>query len=112
MSGSSRSAARSASLNDRRAPMHFALVDEALLVLVHELDRILDRDDVVGNASSLMKSTIAASVVLLPEPVGPVTSTSPRGTIEMSLNTWPMPRSSIVSTFDGIVRNTAPAPRF
>ena len=25
----------------------FALVDQALLVLVHELDRILDRDDVI-----------------------------------------------------------------
>ncbi len=26
----------------------FALVDQALLVLMHELDRILDRDDVIG----------------------------------------------------------------
>ena len=28
--------------------MHLALVDEAALGLVHELDRILDRDDVIG----------------------------------------------------------------
>ena len=27
--------------------VHLALVDQALLVLVHELDRVLDRDDVV-----------------------------------------------------------------
>ena len=27
---------------------HLALVDQALLVLVHELDRIFDRDDVIG----------------------------------------------------------------
>ena len=47
MSGSSRSAARSASLNDVGVRVHLALVDQALLVLVHELDRILDRDDVV-----------------------------------------------------------------
>ena len=29
---------------------HLALVDQALLVLVHELDRILDRDDVILRA--------------------------------------------------------------
>ena len=47
MSGSSRSAARSASLNESVCVLHLALVDQALLVLVHELDRILDRDDVI-----------------------------------------------------------------
>ena len=31
--------------------VHLALVDQALLVLVHELDRILDRDDVILRAS-------------------------------------------------------------
>ena len=30
-----------------RVGVHFALVDQALLVLVHELDRIFDRDDVI-----------------------------------------------------------------
>jgi hypothetical protein len=27
--------------------VHLALVDDALLVVVHELDRVLDRDDVI-----------------------------------------------------------------
>ena len=31
--------------------VHLALVDEALLVFVHELDRVLDRDDVIAAAS-------------------------------------------------------------
>ena len=48
MSGSSRSAARSASLKRVGVLADLALVDQALLVLVHELDRVLDRDDVVG----------------------------------------------------------------
>ena len=47
MSGSSRSAARSARLK-LSVCVHFALVDQAALVLVHELDRVLDRDDVVA----------------------------------------------------------------
>ncbi len=47
MSGSSRSAARSAPLNESVCVSDLALVDQALPVLVHELDRILDRDDVV-----------------------------------------------------------------
>ena len=48
MSGSSRSAARSAVLEAVGVGVHLALVDQALLVLVHELDRILDGDDVVA----------------------------------------------------------------
>ena len=48
MSGSSRSAARSACLNDRVWTPDLPLGHQALLALVHELDRILDRDDVVG----------------------------------------------------------------
>ncbi len=43
---------------------------------------------------------------------GPVTTTSPRGTLEIFLNTSPIPNSSIVSTFEGMVRNTAAGPRF
>ena len=42
----SRSAAHSA--NDSVCGADFALVDQALLGLVHELDRIFDRDDVAG----------------------------------------------------------------
>ncbi len=41
-----------------------------------ELDGVFNGDDVVGSAA-LMSSTIAASVVLFPEPVGPVTRTNP-----------------------------------
>jgi hypothetical protein len=46
MSGSSRSALRSALENDSVWGSHLALVDEALLRLVHEFDRVLDREDV------------------------------------------------------------------
>jgi hypothetical protein len=62
----------------RRVGEHLALVHEAALVLVDELDRVLDRDDVLVR-SRLTLSIMAASVVLLPLPVGPVTSTRPRG---------------------------------
>ena len=48
MSGSSRSAARSACLNELRVHADLPLRHQALLVRVHELDRVLDRDDVVG----------------------------------------------------------------
>ena len=61
-----------------RVRAELALVDDALLVLVEELDRVLDRHDVLF-AVWLMTSISDASVVDLPEPVGPVTSTSPRG---------------------------------
>ena len=62
-----------------RVAVHLALVDQAALVLMDVLDRILDREDVLVAALSLILSIIAASVVDLPLPVGPVTSTSPRG---------------------------------
>ena len=55
-----------------------ALVDHRALVAVHELDRVLDRDDVLAASCELMWSIIAASVVDLPEPVVPVSSTIPR----------------------------------
>jgi hypothetical protein len=40
-----------------------------------------------------MWSIIPASVVVLPEPVGPVTSTSPRGSIASDASTGGSPRS-------------------
>ena len=46
-SGSSRSAARSAAANDCVCGADLALVDEAPLRLVHELDRVLEREDVL-----------------------------------------------------------------
>ena len=56
-------------------------------------------------------STCAASVVDLPEPVGPVTRMSPRGRFTISANTFGALSSSSESTFDGMVRNAAAAPR-
>ena len=47
-SGSWRSAARRASAEARRVGADLALVDDAALVPVHELDRVLDREDVLG----------------------------------------------------------------
>jgi hypothetical protein len=62
----------------QRVAVHFALVDQAALAFVHELDRILDGQDVVRLVVVDVVDH-AASVVDLPEPVGPVTSTMPRG---------------------------------
>src|SRR5438045_6108956 len=52
-------------------------------------------------------STIAASVVDLPEPVGPVTRIRPCGWLISSLNTLGQARSSSVQISVGMVRNTA-----
>ena len=49
-SGSWRSAARSASANVGRVAADLALVDDAVPVPVQELDRILDREDVLASA--------------------------------------------------------------
>ena len=59
----------------------------------------------------LMWSTMAASVVDLPDPVGPVTRTSPRRAAAISRKTAGAARSSSDGTADGIVRNTAAQPR-
>ena len=56
---------------------------------------------------SLMWLTIAASVVDLPEPVGPVTSTTPRGWSAISAKILGAFRSSSDRIFDGMVRITA-----
>src|SRR6185503_18072312 len=53
-----------------------------------------------------------ASVVDLPEPVGPVTSTRPRGNIHRSRKILGAFRSSSDRMVEGMLRNTAPAPRF
>src|SRR3546814_5089732 len=53
----------------------------------------------------------SSDLVDLPEPVGPVTNTMPRGISEMSLKIAGHFKSSSDSIFDGIVRNTAAAPR-
>ena len=58
----------------------------------------------------LMASMIAAMVVLLPEPVGPVTSASPPARSASLPIAGGQPRSSTVRIFDGITRSTAPGP--
>ena len=50
-SGSCRKARRMASEKLRHVDADFALVDRRLLVVVIELDRVFDRDDVVVDAS-------------------------------------------------------------
>ncbi len=58
----------------------------------------------------LIQSMSAASVVDLPEPVGPVTRMSPRGSRATFATTGGRPSSSTVRTFGGIIRRTAPEP--
>src|SRR6202051_492350 len=53
-----------------------------------------------------------ASVVDLPDPVGPVTSTRPRGNMHRSRKIFGAASSSRLKMADGMLRNTAPAPRF
>ena len=90
-----------------RVAADLALVDEAVLVAVLELDRIFDGDDVAVFVV-LIRSIIDASVVDLPEPVGPVTSTSPRGRSHSSVTIGGMPRFSSGMMLYGTSRN-APA---
>ena len=56
--------------------------------------------------SRLILSIIAASVVDLPEPVGPVTRTSPRGRSAIFATAAGSPSSSNVFTLNGICRIT------
>ena len=56
----------------------------------------------------LIASIIAASEVDLPEPVGPVTRTKPRGFLMKSCVAAGRPRSSIDLIVAGIRRNAAP----
>src|SRR2546429_9082782 len=58
----------------------------------------------------LIKSMIAASVVDLPEPVGPVTSTSPERSRLKVFSTGGKFSSSRVLILAGMVRETAPLP--
>ena len=59
---------------------------------------------------ALMWSTIAARLVDLPEPVGPVTSVSPLGWDTASLSEGGSPRLSQLGTSLGITRKDAPSP--
>ena len=63
--------------------------------------------------SALILSMIAASVVVFPLPVGPVTSTSPRALVMRSPTTGGSPSSSSARILNGIARNVpATAPRW
>ena len=56
---------------------------------------------------SLIRSSIAASVVDLPEPVGPVTSTKPRGFLVNSSSVGGSPRLASFGMSWGISRKAA-----
>ena len=60
---------------------------------------------------ALIQSIIAARVVLLPEPVGPVTRISPLGRAASSLSTAGRFRSSRLAIVWGIRRSTIAWPR-
>ena len=60
----------------------------------------------------LMCSMIAASVVLLPDPVGPVTRKRPCLLRASSFTMAGAPRSSRLGTLAGMRRNTAPGSPF
>jgi hypothetical protein len=74
---------------------------------VHELDGVFDGDE-VHRRVSFISLMIAERVVLLPEPVGPVTSTSPerRCTILRIDSRQPELLATVIS-FVGMMRNTA-----
>jgi hypothetical protein len=59
-----------------------------------------------------MMFSMLASVVVLPEPVGPVTRIMPRGLCSRSLMVGGRPISSSVSRRDGIRRSTSPTVPF
>ena len=111
-SGSSRSAERSALANDS------VCGPTSRWLIRHFFDSCTNS---IGSSTvrmwpysfSFRWLTIAASVVDLPEPVGPVTSTMPRGLSRRARRRSSGAFScSSVRIFDGMVRNTAPAPRF
>src|SRR5712691_9864026 len=91
--------------------VNFALVHKALLMIVKKLDGILDGNHVLLTLV-LTLSSMAARVVDLPEPVGPVTRTSPRGLSHKPFTICGNPSASKPLISQGIVRKTAPtAPR-
>ena len=86
-----------------RVDTDLALVDRGDSVLVRVLDRVLDRED-VHRPARLMYSIIDASVVDLPDPVGPVTRTNPCLKSHAAASAGGMPISPGVGTASGIAR--------
>ena len=94
----------------QRVRADFALVDQALLRLVHEFDRVLDGEDVAV--------IVLVDVVDHRRQRRRLAGTGRAGNqhdaarySEMSLKIFGQFSSSSVSTLDGMVRKTAPAPR-
>ena len=77
---------------------------------MHELDRVFDGDDVLRVLVLLILSIIAASVVDLPEPGGPVTSTRPLVEVGQRGDRVGEFSFSSVMISSGMIRKTAPAP--
>ena len=106
-SGSWRSALRSACANERVS------TDTSRWFTIDRLSRWRNS---IGSSTVitceqrvlLMWSIIAASVVLLPLPVVPVTSTRPRSSSEIRRSTGGSSRSSTVRIFVGMTRSTMP----
>ena len=110
-SGSSRSAERSASLKPRvsRCTSRW-LTRQRLDSCTNSIGSSMVM--IWSGRLSLQWLTMPASVVDLPEPVGPVTSTRPRGSMHRSRKILGAFSSSSDRMADGMLRNTAPAPRF
>ena len=94
-----------------RVAVHFALIYQTLLALVLKFNRVLDLEN-MPIFTSFLPLIITAKVVALPEPVGPVTSTRPRGQVAMSLKMRGQFNYFSEKILVGMLRNTAPAPRF
>ena len=110
-SGSSRSALRSALANDSVCgPTSRWLIRHFFDSCTNSIGSSMVR--MCPSSLSFLWLTMAASVVDLPEPVGPVTSTTPRGWSASSAKIFGAFRSSSERIFDGMVRITAAAPRF
>ena len=69
----------------------------------------IERAAAVFGEVELIRWSIEASVVVLPEPVGPVTRTSPRGRLSSSSTAGGSPISSSDIIFFGIVRSARPS---
>ena len=109
-SGSSRKAERKALLNDKVCgPTSRWLIRHFLDSCTNSIGSSMVR--ICPSSVLFLWSIIAASVVLFPEPVGPVTNTTPRGWSASSAKIFGAFKSCSESIFDGIVRITAAAPR-
>ena len=86
---------------------NFALRDNAVAMLVHELDGVLNGDDVAARVAITM-ITIAAIDVVLPLPVAPTKITKPRLAMMMSRRIGGSINSSKRGMVTLIVRITMP----